>query len=294
MYSRKTSVFGIPVIGPRQPMELAEELRKYTIIENLLLASSKGVRCCVFQEGFYSVHKNNENTFTVSLVAIGSATALTGIVNGGFVNAKDSILWPNLKVGTQYHLYVVYQPGLYEDASHFSVVASEEILHDKNGLYLYLATSDGSSVNTYPDGKVYSFDVALHGNDNINPHGTEVIQDVLNINEKMVISENADIIAKGLTTVDKSLITAVNDAISQQNHLVEFVDFKTTSTTGTTLSVSDDKKILAVNVHQIVVEDKMMEVGEIGVMYVSPNTITIYNSGASDVSMRAVIYYTRV
>ena len=57
-YKRQTQHFGIPVPG-KEKLRSEVEMLKYQIIENQLLAASKGMKCAVFEEGQYTVQKQD-------------------------------------------------------------------------------------------------------------------------------------------------------------------------------------------------------------------------------------------
>ena len=50
-YKQKTPHLGIPVVGNRDRISPDVEMRKYTIIENMLIAGTQGLTEVVFDDG---------------------------------------------------------------------------------------------------------------------------------------------------------------------------------------------------------------------------------------------------
>lgn len=162
-YKKKTLFFGIPIPGSKDTIQSAEEEKGRNIIENQLLASTKGLRCAVFEEGHFNVIDNHDGTYSVALSQARGVYALCGIVGGGYVESKDPILWDNLDGGTSHYLYVQYTEGMYANPEIFRTVSSITAKDDTNNGFLLMASVDLSgkepTINTAPDGKIYSSDI---------------------------------------------------------------------------------------------------------------------------------------
>jgi len=186
-YKKKTPFFGIPYPADGEIITSKSERKKALIIENQLRAATHGVRCCVIEEGGFDVFKDNETgLYEVLLGGTGPLPALMGIVNGCFVYRSSQCVWSGLKPGFEHHLYIQWNSKLPEDPSHFRELNARRPMDNKRGLVLYLAVldlrnPDSVELDIYPDGKVYSNNMALHAGDWTNPHGVEQVQDYMTV-----------------------------------------------------------------------------------------------------------------
>lgn len=193
-YKYKTEFYGIPIVAEGQRLSEKEEIKKFNIIENQLLAATKGVMCCVFDDGDYDLIDNVDGTYSVMLISTGQSVALEGILRGGYCYSKEPIVWQGLRKGKVYHLYVSYTDRLYADETAFDVTFKETVAWPHNLMnYLYLAkvdlTGENKIIDSNPDGKIYANDIACHVNDVSNPHGNELHQDTLVV-KKLVFEMN--------------------------------------------------------------------------------------------------------
>lgn len=190
-YNKKTSYFGIPYVSKGESVNGDEEEKATNIIENQLLAGMKGVKCSVFEEGYFKIIDNNDGTFLVSLSKHSTIFALCGIVGGAYVESEEPIIWDGLEGGCKYFLYIQYTDTLFTDEHSFRLCFSTTPKSDNNGLFLLMASVDltGTNriVNSNPDGKIYSNDIATHVVESENPHGEILNQNVLIVNEKIEI-----------------------------------------------------------------------------------------------------------
>lgn len=306
-YKNKTPYFGIPIPAKGDKIQSAEEEKAMNIIENQLLAGMKGVRCCVFEEGYFKLLDNHDGTYGVALAKNGAFYALCGVVGGAYVESKEPILWDGLEVGVKYYLYVQFTESLFEDETSFRVVSTISKKIDNNGIYLLLASVDLSgenkTIDSYPDGKVYSNDIAAHSGDTTNPHGEHLIQDLLTIRKNISIIINKDEALKSstiiiddsrngyasleskneliikdkrsilclsdeknteLTTENKSLIGAINELNSNKYF---YIDVATGGNKGVLVTIPNANEILFVHYNQIKSEEENVDVGNISIGY---------------------------
>lgn len=177
-YKYVTEHFGIPVTGEEEMTVHAEHTR-WTIVENQLLAATKGVYCAVFEDGDYQVIDNVDGTYTVMLVGTGHDYAFMGMVNGGLAFTEDPIIWEGLKNTHKYYLYATYEDGMYLDPMLFGRTSRTIPIENGVRTATLLAVFDGTTgkIDNNPDGKIYGEDLSSHMGDDHNPHGTKMYQD---------------------------------------------------------------------------------------------------------------------
>ena len=251
-YGKRTEVFGIPIPCRKDKIEEIEETKRMNIIENQLLAASKGVKCAVFEEGIFETKDNNDGTCSVNLYNNGTICALCGMVGGGYVEAKESIVWDNLKKGGIYYLYVTSTIDLFENESAFRVLSSLSQKTNSSAVLLMaiLDLSNGKmELNTNPDGKIYGSDIASHTNDKTNPHGESVFQDNLTIRKHLSIDIGEDdSLKEAAITVDdkrtgKPTIESKNEMVLKDKRTSVLLS----DDTNTTLVTSNQTIIGAIN-----------------------------------------------
>jgi hypothetical protein len=311
MYNKKTEFYGIPILCEGQSLSEKEETKKFNIIENQLLGATKGVMCCVFEEGSYHISKEDEKSFSVKLVPTGKSVALEGIVRGGYCLSKEKIVWGDLKKGRVYHLYVMHNDKLYQDEYAFSVTKKEHTPWDKNlNNYLYLAkvdlTKEKPVIDSFPDGKVYANDIASHATDKTNPHGLELYQDTIVVKKLVFEDESGRRIdlfsSKGGgvlndTVYDKYKEVKSRDVVVTKKGkeiTVKESIFNTDSKgkEGVEISVSGEE-ILSTSVTETIEKDSEVsfKLGQVVVQNVNNYTVKIYNNGEVGVPMSVVIRY---
>ncbi len=194
-YSNKTPYFGIPFVSEGETIIANEEKKASNIIENQLLAGLKGVKCSVFEEGHFKLVENNDGTCLVSLSKNSMRFALCGVVGGAYVESEEPIVWDGLEIGHKYYLYVQYTNQLFEDEHAFRVIFSTTKKTD-NSIFLLLAhvdlKNDNKIINSNPEGKIYSNDIASHTTDKENPHGETLYQDSIVIKKNILFEMNED------------------------------------------------------------------------------------------------------
>jgi len=287
-YKQKTEFFGIPFISNDETVSEAEEKKAANIIENQLLAATKGVRCAVFEDGHYRLVDNVDGTYTVMLVGTGERIAFEGIVNGGYCYSKNPVLWEKLIKGKTYHLYVKFTSDLYADEHAFKPITKENFPYGDNVFnVLYLAKIDLSvdkpAVDAHPNGKVYGTDIAHHANDKTNPHGRDLVQDNLDV-QKSFKFQGAELYNGKdgiLDKVEKLSTFSTEDGLP----------FITSGgTTGVNVGVTG--KIVSVDVVEAIWEGQppSFELGEIAIKIEGQNA-TIYNSGKAGIPLHVSVWY---
>jgi len=295
-YKGKTSFFGIPVAGKGQKISSKEEKRKANIIENQLLASQRGVKCCVFEDGEYNAIQHGDGTYTIILSAVGFNKALEGIVNGGYVKSNSSVKWIGLEKGKIYYLYIKYTDKLYENPEAFITKALPKKKDSSVSSFLFLAvvnlTKGKPRINSNPDGKVYAQDIEGHVNDYTNPHGNSLYQENITVMKELRFEKGSG--------KDKKTISVLNE-----NNIDDFI-IKTTvidaysgGKNGVSIVIDNAEEILSAHVVQLKDNIESRYVGDVLIglsgtdgKVTSKNQVIIYNENDNQgISIRVTIIY---
>jgi hypothetical protein len=289
-YKQITPHLGIPVVGKGDRIMADLEIRKYTIIENMLIAGTQGLSEVVFDDGTYKLVKDGDR-YDVSVTAGGTYPSMHGIVGGFYFKAAAKVKWDNLKPGYFYYLYVKATPKTPYENSAVRLSSSTVPLGKGALLMATVNLRDGEvlEVDTNPDGKVYSADVARHASDSSNPHGRKLEQEELFVTSVLTLAADAKVQIGGreLTTTEFAEAAAEVAGLT-----TEVVDFETGGTDGVLLTASG--KVRSVQVHRRAPLDS--SVGEFAIGYFGDDDsvdkeseFIFYNNGDKGLPMRAVV-----
>ena len=296
-YKQKTKFFGIPVPGYGDHIWPELEIRKYQILENMLIAGTNGVQNCVFDDGDFSLAPDDAGKYTVSLRANGQQPSAKGLVGGAYFQAVPLIEWTGLEKGSQYLLWLTGTAETFADCTLVRPVSSK---YGLEGAYVLLATVDLSGetpvLNPEPDGKVYSEDLAKHIMDFQNPHGVHLVQDTLTVKEKLVLPESIEIGGSAVSADD-----FMASAAELTGKRVKIIDFTSPGPSGLVLLVPDAVAVQFVMVERVFnseMKDKVLGEVMTGYFGIDPmvetaNGFSVYNSGDSGLPMRALAICSR-
>jgi hypothetical protein len=291
-YKQKTPHLEIPVLGKRDRILPDVEMRKYTIIENMLIAGTKGISEVVFDDGTYNIIKDGD-MFVVRLTAGGSYPSIQGIVGGFYVHAKPEVRWTKLKKGYLYYLYI--RPTN-KTAYQCDDIRPTALTHriDKDSLLLATVDlrGDDPNLNTEPDGKVYSGDVARHASDGSNPHGRKLLQDELVVQKRLVIPEGAVVLVGDKEVPVEAFASTVAEL---GGRTIENVNFMSGGPLGTVVRVGG--KVFSVQVQRRVMGGLLEgTVGEIGIGRFGEDDradddheFVVYNTGDEEIPLKAIV-----
>jgi len=299
-YSQKTPLFGIPVIGKGNKLRADLEMRKYRIIENLLVAGTQGVKCCVFDDGDFMVESETDDTCRVHLRATGASPSAHGTVGGAYFRATPEVCWEGLSKGFKHFLYLRGDNRTFENPAAVRLVASQRELDSDSCVLLAVLDLRGDTVlDEYPDGKVYSADLARHVQDCENPHGRTLGQDELVVRQLMRLHSGGDN-AEMEVLVDgeaaKFSAGALPEAMSViSGRKVTVVDFTTAGPEGCTVRVDGAGTVTCVCAHRRGrIEGRL---GETSIGYFSdageataPDEFVFHNDGDAGITMRAAVF----
>jgi hypothetical protein len=290
-YKHKTNHFGIPVLGFKDRIDPELEMRKYTIIENMLIAGTYGLSEVVFDDGSYLI-ENDGDEYLVKLIAGGSYPSAQGIVGGFYFHADPELVWRGLKNGFKYYLYLRATHKTPYECNAIRTVSSNLPLGKGSLLLAEIDLRDETpQLELNPDGKVYSTDVARHASDSSNPHGRIITQDEIVLEKRLSFQQNSVISING---IDMPIDTFSQTVSQVAGRRVEKIDFYSGGSSGVVLKASC--KIFSVHVSRRVVEGFNGIVGEIGIGYFGEDNsidtekeFSVYNNGDTNIPLRSLV-----
>jgi len=291
-YKHKTPHLGIPVVGHRDRIMPDVEMRKYTIIENMLIAGTQGLTEVVFDDGSYSLEEDG-GEYAVSVKAGGTYPSMHGIVGGFYFKAASKVCWSGLRPDHAYYLYVKATPSTPHDHSSVRLAASTVLLGKGSLLMAYVdLREEVPEVDTRPDGKVYSADVARHASDSVNPHGVRMEQDELVVTRDLAIGAGAAVSVGDESFQGAEFAAALNVLMGRR---VEVVDFESGGEKGVLLKAGSTVRFAQAQERGAPGRDGPAA-GGIGVGYYgddetvdSESEFKVYNHGAEGLPMRALV-----
>jgi hypothetical protein len=302
-YKQCTRRLKIPVHGMGDPLSPPVEMQRFQIIENMLLAGTKGVRNCVFDDGLFELNPETDSTYVATVRATGHSPSAIGMVGGAYFEAPPTVSWPGLKKGYSYYLYLRGNSATLENFNEVKAVSSTYAL-DGDNLLLAMADcrSEQPKLEPYPDGKLYSDDLARHVNDVENPHGRELLQDVLYVRQKLALyspegdSADIEVLVEGNpVTVPASAIPGAVAELAGRKIIT--VDFTTAGAGGRIIGVKEAATVIFVQVSRCFAGGILGTLGETAIGYFdsdsklhAANEFSFYNTGDSGLPMRALVY----
>lgn len=290
-YKQKTRRLGIPVVGYNDVIRPEMELKKYQIIESMLLAGLRGAVNAVFEEGDATIRKREDGSFSVLMSATGARPSCTGSVGGAYFEAPSSVSWEGLEEGRSYFLYLRGSQKTFEDPADVRTIAAERRLQDSVSVLIARVDLGGDkpSLDRYPDGKVNARDLAAHVVDSENPHGESMVQDRLVVKKRISIDPLA-VFEIGSVNMEAGVLV---EMMSKNRSAV--LDFKTGGGEGVVLDAGG--KVSFVSVSRLAT-GKLTKalVGEVAVGYFGKDSkaategqFVVRNSGDVGVDMRALV-----
>lgn len=205
-YSKQTQHYNIPVMGRGDVMTEQWEMKQMQKIDDMLYVANYGCRNGILYEGTYSIQDDettvDSDDYYLKVSYNGedeNHPALEGILDGYYFSIENGALTDNLLYkGHNYGIFVQYSMNvdINTGISTIGFVLHPRDIENLNGVSLeeYTFTNIGANemevcrIDTlgnilYMDipGKVYLRNTLNHINDSINPHGTTLVQDNINV-----------------------------------------------------------------------------------------------------------------
>lgn len=286
-YRQSTPLLSIPVVGYNDSIMPEIEMRKYRIIENMLLAGMGGVSEVVFDDGTYSLESDGD-TYTVGVHAGGTFPSMHGIVDGCYFRAALRVAWEKLKQGRLYYLYVRVTPKTSYDSSAIRLVSSTTKLgHGALLMAVVDLREDVGSIDSNPPDKCYAQDVAVHASQSDNPHGAQMSQDSLNVCKSLSIEKDAVVRVGGNEVSADAFSSGI---ASLAGHKTEVIDFSSGGPSGVTVQAS--QRVLYAMVQSTSAGDNVGQIS-MGYFHHDDNVDTdkefaVYNDGEEGAPMKAL------
>ena len=293
-YKQATKYLGIPVPGWNDGIWPDLEMRKWQMVENMLMASMRGSINSVFREGDMRASQDSNGTFTVTISATGNEPSIQGNVAGAYFDAPSSLAWTGLQSGKAYYLYVKGSSDTFQNSSNVSAISSTTRIKMRYVVLVAKVDLTGAKtiIDRNPPGKVNTRDLAKHVIGFENPHGDKLTQDELLIRKHLAIGDGNDADLE-LDVNGEVTHIPVSRLVSTLRTTTKFVDFKTADR-GTMLTV-DGKVLFASAVRT---DPTQKGVGEVIIGFYgvhpdvkNPNQVVVLNTEEAGVSMRAMIVF---
>lgn len=165
-YKQRTKILGIPVVGHKDGIYPEVELRKWQLVENFLLAASRSLRNCIFEEGAWGV-KKEDGTFTVTLSnnASMAAPSVSGVIKGTYFCGGPTVSWTGLQTGKRHFLYLNITRETRLNPKSIRTYSSDMRVMGWDSMPMGILDLTGSDpvVDKHPEGKVYADSMAAPG-----------------------------------------------------------------------------------------------------------------------------------
>lgn len=295
-YRQATKNLGIPVLGDGDRILPEIELRKWQIIENMLIAGMRGCVNAVFGQGNILVKKNVDGTYSVVAGATGPDPAIRGVVGGAYFNVPSSIEWGGLEDGCAYYLYVSGSGKTFENEEDVRAVSSKTRLSTKSSTLVATVdlTGEKKTVDLNPPGKMDVRDIAKHVLVGDNPHGESLKQQGLFVEKYLSLGKGSRVDVEtsgGVVCVDASRV-----ARSLASGF-EVVDVVSGGSDGVDVKCPSGKASFASASRIYSPDAAFLKLGEVSVGYFgkdervsSPDVVRVYNSGDVGVPIKVIIY----
>lgn len=292
-YKQATKHFKIPVPGWDDGIWPDVELKKWQMVENMIMSSMRGNTNAIFREGDLRLRQDVDETYVASFSATGNEPALQGAIGGAFFNVPASIVWKGLEIGRAYYLYVKGSNNTFFEEN--DVVPISSVNRMVSPWVTLVAkvdlTGEELTIDRNPAGKLNARDLGQHVLDYDNPHGDKVVQDELLIRKHLAIGDGNDADLE-FDVNGEVLNFKLSQLVSNLQRSEVIVDFKTGGTDGVVINTSCRVVFASV----IRTSPDGGEVGEISIGFsdthpdlVLPNQIKVWNTGEIGIPMRAMI-----
>jgi hypothetical protein len=156
-YKQKTRLLGIPVLGYKDGISPEIEMRKWQLVENLLMAATRSLRNCIFEEGVWTIlNAGGKFNVTLGADAIKLKPSISGVMKGIYFAGGPTIQWEGLEPGKRHFLYLAPRRGTRlnpQDIRHYSRL-------ERGGLrgetLVAVFDSKTGKLDKHPSGKVYA------------------------------------------------------------------------------------------------------------------------------------------
>jgi hypothetical protein len=291
-YKQATKHFKIPVLGWEDNIWPEVEMKKWQMVENMLIASMKGAVNAVFREGDMRLTKEKNGSYTVKLSATGNEPSVCGTVGGAYFDAPSSLSWSDLSYGKTYFLYVEGSTKTFQDDHSIVALASTTRLTNQYvTLIAKVDLTDEPLIDRNPVGKVNTRDLSKHVLDNDNPHGDKLIQDEIWIRNRLVIGDenDADIELEVNGTVYNVPVSRIVESLKTRTVFVDFISGGTEGIQIEGLGNVKFAQVIKTNVESGYLGDVSFGFYGDDKTVINQSNIKVFNSGEAGIELRAML-----
>lgn len=166
-YKQRTKILGIPVVGHKDGIYPEVELRKWQLVENFLLAASRSLRNCIFEEGAWGIKEEADDTFTVMLSnnASMAAPSVSGVIKGTYFCGGPTVSWVGLQAKKRHFLYLNITRETRLNPKSIRAYSSDMKATGWDSMTMGILDLTGEKpvLDKHPEGKVYADSMAAPG-----------------------------------------------------------------------------------------------------------------------------------
>lgn len=181
-YKKRTNFYRIPVMGKGDKMTEENNMQQWTILDNLLYASTFGCDKCFLQDGDYQLECNEDHYKLTIKPMYNNGFSLLGIINYRLFYSKKDLVVNNLYFNQRYYIYLQAHDSIQTNPMgfHLNQYTTKQSSLNSNLLLCIIETTDQPVIITDVN-KVFAKNLIAHTKDNTNPHGKQMYQYDLNI-----------------------------------------------------------------------------------------------------------------
>lgn len=208
-YRKKTNFYEIPYMGAGDRMTEQENAQQWTILDNLLYASTFGVDKCFLQDGAYQLQYKKKYCTLKIKPFYEDGFSLLGVINKRLFYSKNQQKVQPLLYDHRYYIYLQASQYINTNPQAFFINAYtvKQELTAYNLLLCVVETTTPSQIITDVN-KVYAKNLLSHTKDTTNPHGKQMHQYNLNVVNNLTLrGENINpAIYTSYVTTDKEYV----------------------------------------------------------------------------------------
>ena len=220
-YKKRTNFYRIPVMGTGDMMTEENNMQQWSILDNLLYASTFGCDQCFLQDGDYKLERDGDKYKLIIQPIYDNGFSLLGIIDYRLFYSKKSLTVNGLYFNQRYYIYLETNSSIDINPQGFYLNSYTTKQKAKNNkLLLCIVETTDQPVIITDVNKVFAKNLIAHTKDNTNPHGKQMYQYDLNVINQLKLKN--EIVYPAIYT---SYETQSNEYILQfpQNKQVIFV-----------------------------------------------------------------------
>ena len=191
-YKNKTKFYRIPVMGAGDRMTESQNMKQWSIVDNLLYTATFGCQKCFLEQGKYSLQfSSSGRSCNLVIQPVGNdGFSLMGMLNYRLFYSKDRLVIGTMFADMQYYVYVEYEESMETNPFAYQInFYNYQKQVNKYRMLLCIVRTTKDPVIDLDVNKVYSKNILAHTMDITNPHGKNLYQDNLFVDNKLMLNE---------------------------------------------------------------------------------------------------------